>query len=211
MEWNRRGARRCPNCGSQNTAAVIWGYPSSEGMRAAERGDVFLGGCMVGLDDPDYGCHDCLASFWLDRRFRIEREDEVVTGVAVWPAGRRPIRVEMTSAGVVMADPGRWSLIVPETARHDLFGVVWQDIWGGETREPVEWSRKRNISVVSSDDSSVVEFAPHHFEKVQLLGIKDWLRTFGSDPVDELVTVLTDAGVGFLACMAKRPRENRTR
>ncbi|MDH3517320.1 MAG: hypothetical protein OEM66_00175 [Acidimicrobiia bacterium] len=211
MEWNRRGERRCPNCGSKNTAPVIWGYPSGDGMRAAERGDVFLGGCMVGFDDPHYGCHDCRASFWSDRRFHIERDDEVVSGVAVWPAGRRPIRVELTTSGVLMADPGRWSVIVPETARHGLFGIVWQDIWGGKSAGPVEWCRRRNISLESGNDGSVIEFAPHHFDKVQLLGLKDWLRTFGADPVDELVAALTDGEVGFLSCVAERPRENHAR
>lgn len=49
----------CPNCSSINAAGILYGYPTEEAMEAAERGDIILGGCCVGLDDPKYGCKDC--------------------------------------------------------------------------------------------------------------------------------------------------------
>lgn len=201
MEWSHRKhqGRGCPHCGSRNTAPILWGYPSAEGMAAANRGEAVLGGCVVGMDDPDFGCHNCGGSFWKDRRFQVERSGEVVDGVAVWPHGKRTVTVEMTDSGLLIAEPGRWSVLVPGNAVHAMMGVVFQEVWGDGYDGPLEWSRKRGIVVETKGDGDTIEIVDGQFEKVHLLGLKDWLRILGTDPFDRVLEELELGGIGFLA------------
>lgn len=52
-------AEICPKCGSSHTARIIYGRPDIDGINAAECKEVILGGCVVDIDSPDYGCFDC--------------------------------------------------------------------------------------------------------------------------------------------------------
>jgi hypothetical protein len=54
--------RRCPACGSGDAVRIAYGYPSLELGQAAERGEVVLGGCLVGPESPDYECRRCGAA-----------------------------------------------------------------------------------------------------------------------------------------------------
>lgn len=58
-------ARRFPPCPSCRSAAhplpIAYGYPSLELALAAERGNVALGGCLVGPESPEFECRDCHA------------------------------------------------------------------------------------------------------------------------------------------------------
>jgi hypothetical protein len=49
----------------------VYGYPDGGMMDAAERGEVALGGCMVGIDDPDRACPRCLVHLHRDRTYRL--------------------------------------------------------------------------------------------------------------------------------------------
>ena len=49
----------CPKCGSREAMEILYGYPSSEAFEAADRGEIFLGGCCVSGDDPLYCCKEC--------------------------------------------------------------------------------------------------------------------------------------------------------
>jgi hypothetical protein len=49
----------CPACGSRDAAPIVYGYPSSETWEAEERGEVVIGGCLVGPESPDYECRQC--------------------------------------------------------------------------------------------------------------------------------------------------------
>lgn len=40
---------------------ILWGYPTPDGMNAAERGEVVLGGCLIGSFDPTHVCPTCQA------------------------------------------------------------------------------------------------------------------------------------------------------
>jgi hypothetical protein len=40
---------------------IVYGYPTSELFEVAERGEVRLGGCVIGNESPDYECRDCRA------------------------------------------------------------------------------------------------------------------------------------------------------
>jgi hypothetical protein len=49
----------CPRCGSTDAVEIIYGLPDMELGMAAERGEVVLGGCIVGDESPDYECRRC--------------------------------------------------------------------------------------------------------------------------------------------------------
>jgi hypothetical protein len=49
----------CPECGSENVAEIIFGYPGEELIGQSERGEIVLGGCCVTEDDPEWHCNDC--------------------------------------------------------------------------------------------------------------------------------------------------------
>jgi len=50
----------CPECGtSENVIPIIYGYPGPELREAADRGEVWLGGCVITGDDPLWHCKDC--------------------------------------------------------------------------------------------------------------------------------------------------------
>ena len=50
---------RCPLCDSEDIAAIVFGYPSSEMIEGSERGTIKLGGCCVEEDDPKWHCKEC--------------------------------------------------------------------------------------------------------------------------------------------------------
>ena len=49
----------CPRCGSTDAVEIVYGYPTGETFEAAERGEVVLGGCVIGPEAPDYECGSC--------------------------------------------------------------------------------------------------------------------------------------------------------
>ena len=50
--------RRCPECGSERVVPIVYGFPTPELERRAERGEVALGGCLLPADATRY-CSDC--------------------------------------------------------------------------------------------------------------------------------------------------------
>ena len=51
----------CPRCGSAETVPVAYGLPDEPLFEAAQRGEVAIGGCIVGRPggDPDRACRAC--------------------------------------------------------------------------------------------------------------------------------------------------------
>lgn len=49
----------CPRCGSLDVVPIMYGYPMPEAMKAAERGEIELGGCVIGERDPQRHCKAC--------------------------------------------------------------------------------------------------------------------------------------------------------
>jgi hypothetical protein len=50
----------CPECGSsENVIPIIYGHPGPELREAAERAEVWLGGCVMTGEDPLWYCNDC--------------------------------------------------------------------------------------------------------------------------------------------------------
>lgn len=58
----------CPSCGQRDQVRpIVRGYPSPALERRAKRGEVVLGGCMVGYIDPLRYCKRCRISFEFSR------------------------------------------------------------------------------------------------------------------------------------------------
>jgi len=53
----------CPRCHSAAVVRILYGLPSAEGFRMAERGEVMLGGCVVDASSPQWACTACGESF----------------------------------------------------------------------------------------------------------------------------------------------------
>lgn len=51
--------RPCPRCGSTDAIRIIYGLPDHELFAASERGEVALGGCVIGEESPDFECRAC--------------------------------------------------------------------------------------------------------------------------------------------------------
>lgn len=54
-----RSARRCPRCGSAEAVPILYGMPTGDAFEAAERGEIALGGCVVGEEAPELLCRGC--------------------------------------------------------------------------------------------------------------------------------------------------------
>ena len=54
----------CPVCGA-DAAPIVYGYANSEMGERADRGEIVLGGCVVGLPDgdPSWACLSCGTRF----------------------------------------------------------------------------------------------------------------------------------------------------
>lgn len=50
--------RPCPECDEQGLE-IIYGRPTSKTMDRAKRGEVVLGGCMIGKGMPQWYCPKC--------------------------------------------------------------------------------------------------------------------------------------------------------
>jgi len=63
-----KSSRRCPKCHHDDAVVpIIYGYPMPELEEIAERGEVELGGCLVGDIDPKFACRRCRISFKFTR------------------------------------------------------------------------------------------------------------------------------------------------
>lgn len=49
----------CPRCGSTGVVEILYGYPTADAFEAERRGDIALGGCVIGDESPDYICRAC--------------------------------------------------------------------------------------------------------------------------------------------------------
>lgn len=51
--------KRCPECGSEKIVRIVYGFPAPEAAQAEERGELLIGGCMIGPGSPRWGCGAC--------------------------------------------------------------------------------------------------------------------------------------------------------
>ncbi|HZN63120.1 MAG TPA: hypothetical protein VFC90_12005 [Planctomycetota bacterium] len=69
------GTKSCPACGGK-LVPILYGLPDAEAGRAAERGEIALGGCTLMGDDPKLSCISCGTAFWIAGNDRMGRPSE---------------------------------------------------------------------------------------------------------------------------------------
>ena len=52
---------------------ILYGYPSKEGMKLITEGKMFLGGCIVNIDQPISICKKCRKKFGYPKGARVQR------------------------------------------------------------------------------------------------------------------------------------------
>ena len=55
----RKKKRVCPECGSEDIARIVFGFPGQELMERAQRREIVLGGCWLSDQEPQWHCKDC--------------------------------------------------------------------------------------------------------------------------------------------------------
>lgn len=58
----------CPKCRSNRVIPIVQGYPSADTWKAAQRGELKLGGCTIIAHDPEWYCKDCKNEFDVDEK-----------------------------------------------------------------------------------------------------------------------------------------------
>ncbi len=53
---------RCPNC-TNKMIKIVYGMPDTDTMEKAQRGELFLGGCVIEEFQPEYHCNKCRRSY----------------------------------------------------------------------------------------------------------------------------------------------------
>jgi hypothetical protein len=50
---------------------IVYGYPGLDLFEAEQRGELVLGGCLIGDESPEFQCRDCSSGLpWTDLTFR---------------------------------------------------------------------------------------------------------------------------------------------
>ncbi len=69
----------CPFCDGSDLAEIVYGLPEESLREAAARGEVQLGGCIVGPDNPDWHCRSC-GKRWRDEVEGRDRHEILFDG-----------------------------------------------------------------------------------------------------------------------------------
>ena len=59
---SKSDTRFCPDCGGE-LIPIVWGLPHDGLLRKADRGEIFLGGCCLPPNPPNYHCTKCGGEF----------------------------------------------------------------------------------------------------------------------------------------------------
>lgn len=58
----KRKPTKCSTCGGK-VVIINYGEPTYEAYQAEQRGELVLGGCLIGPNAPDWQCVQCGAQF----------------------------------------------------------------------------------------------------------------------------------------------------
>jgi len=53
----------CPKCNKRNSVQIVYGYPGKGMMESSLKGEISLGGCIIGRNSPDRYCKTCDTSW----------------------------------------------------------------------------------------------------------------------------------------------------
>jgi len=70
MIASKKKPNKCPACGSNKVATILWGLPafSPEMERDLKEGNIVLGGCIISHNDPIWQCVDCEVQIYKEGR-----------------------------------------------------------------------------------------------------------------------------------------------
>lgn len=151
-----QAGRVCPRCGREESIPIVWGMPSGDLFELAERGQVALGGCLLGPDgNPEWSCRACgldwgragdptadeqaladlLRVGWPEVLRALGagwRREDTADGGLQWFVSGEPaqLAVGVDAAGFVLARP-----LVDDGPRQDL----WPPDGHRFTREDLRW------------------------------------------------------------------------
>lgn len=178
-------------CGGHGVP-IVWGYPTERTMRDAKQGLVVLAGCVVdnGIM-PSHVCDTCDAEFVASNRlYKRVQNGQDVYGIAVWPQGRRSVRVESNDRGwTVVVDRAGSMLLV-----QDHLDLVVADVFHGMHPWEVEaWASKRGFPAQTKPlgDGWALEVSPVLAGLFELLLLKSWWRDLGRGAVQKAIDRLS--------------------
>lgn len=84
--------KKCPKCGHSPVAVILWGMPAwSKQMEKDEKaGRLFIGGCCVTENDPQWHCNKCGHEWGFKRKRRKHHRARAL---------RQVVRIRQNRAG----------------------------------------------------------------------------------------------------------------
>ena len=70
-------------CG-EKLIEIVYGMPGPELFEASERGEVILGGCCIGDEDPEYRCKKCKFDYSDDLKKLSKSKNTKTSRSLVW-------------------------------------------------------------------------------------------------------------------------------
>jgi len=65
----------CPVCSAEDPRHIVYGFPTGPAFEAATRGEIALGGCIIGGEMPSWECRVCRTRYTPERRIVTSRFD----------------------------------------------------------------------------------------------------------------------------------------
>jgi hypothetical protein len=59
LELSNRNYNSCSSCKSKNIIPIEYGLPGPEMVRAAEKKEIYIGGCLISDSNPEWHCNNC--------------------------------------------------------------------------------------------------------------------------------------------------------
>lgn len=156
---------RCPNCRSRTGVPVRYGLPTLETADMAARGEVVLGGCVLGDDDPPRCCTSCRAALWPGGVFATPGAGDDRRIVLRRTLGGRRLEAsvdEHLDLTLAWSDAAGEETLELHDGQLDLFLVFLLGRMLGDGARLVRWLRRNGVEFVGAVDGPVdrVGFTP---------------------------------------------------
>jgi len=181
--------RWCPVCEGPGVP-IVWGHPTVRDQQLAKEGQVVLAGCVVTGTYPTHECGACGCQFIASSRLylRLGARGENF-GIAVWPHGRRSVRVEANEDGFTVIVEREGSMLIGRQDMTLVSNEVFADMWPWDVQR---WATRRGFAAnVSPHDNGWSLNVSGDLDSFELLLIKAWWRDLGRSPVGTAIERLT--------------------
>jgi hypothetical protein len=154
---------RCPHCRSRAGVPVQYGLPTLDAVAAAERGEVVLGGCVLGDDDPPRCCTACRAALWAGDVFAVPGAgDDRRVVVARTFGGRRLMASVTADLDLTIAWAGSRPPEAPFVVPFEQVDFIVASVCGSFLTDGSRldrWLRRRRLEFVGSIEGRVDRLA----------------------------------------------------